>query len=117
MAQESPLPPPIEAAATTDRTTGTDPVLLRLHAALKGLDAAICETRRALDVALGRSPSSAPPEGLRYRELGRLEDHLQVVTEAPAQATPRSLANMALDRDPADGESEDSEPASDSDVS
>jgi hypothetical protein len=55
MAQESPLPPSIEAAATTDRTIGTDPVLLRLHAALKGLDDAICETRRALDVALGRS--------------------------------------------------------------
>lgn len=117
MAQESPLPPSIGGAATTDGTVDLDPVLLRLHATLKDLDCAIYEARRALDVALGRTPSSAPPEALPYRELGRLKDHLHMATDGPSQTAPRSLADMALDWDAADDNTDEPNAASDPDAS
>ena len=118
MVQDFRQPPSIgAAAAAAGATVDHDPVLLRLHSALKGLDDAIYEARRALDVALGRTPSGAPPKALPYRELGRLKDHLHKVTHAPAEATPRSLGDMALDWDAPDDDSESSEPATESDAS
>ncbi len=106
MTQEPNQPPSIgEASANGDSTIDHDPVLLRLHAALKGLDDAIHEARRALDVALGRPPATAPPEALPFREFGRLKDHLDAATADPTADAPRSLADMALDWDDEDAAS------------
>ncbi len=118
MAQDFQQPPSIGTApAAAESRVDQDPVLLRLHAALKGLDQAIYEALRALDIALGRSPSSAPPAALPYRELGRLKDHLHKVTPGPTETAPRSLGDMALDWDVPDDDKENSESASDSDAS
>ena len=92
-------PPSVGRVAETaeDHVAGDDPTLVRLHAALKQLDGAIYETLRALDVALGRAPSSPPEEGLPYREMGRLKMHLEAATTTPSEAADRNLAGMALD--------------------
>ncbi len=110
MKQDPNQPPSIGAPpAKADATIDHDPVLLRLHAALKSLDGAIYEARRALDVALGRPPASAPPEALPFREFGRLKDHLHAATTDPATEAPRSLADMALDWDDEDADGEEPE--------
>ncbi len=105
MARDFQQPPSIGTTPVADEAIDTDPVLLRLHAALRDLDNAIYEARCALDVALGRPPATAPPEALPYRELGRLKDHLGVATGEAAHVAPRSLGDMALDWDSDDGES------------
>lgn len=91
-------PPSVgRVAESVDGTAPSDPTLLRLHAALRQLDGAIYEALRALDVALGRAPSSPPEDGLPYRELGRLKLHLEAATARPAETAERNLAGMALD--------------------
>ncbi len=103
----TPEPPSVgrAKAAPTTESAAPDAALLRLHTALKNLDTAIFDALRCLDVALGRNPVSAPPEGLPHRELGRLKLHLEAAT-APRQKQPdRNLGAMALTWD--DDESED----------
>ncbi len=80
-------------------SSALDPALLRLHSTLKALDGAIYDALRALDVALGREPTTAPGEALPFRELGRLKLHLEAATKAPEEDAERSLDDMALDWD------------------
>ena len=81
----------------TATNSATDPALVRLHDALKQLDGAIHDALRALDVALGREPTSGPPETLPYRELGRLKLHLESAVAEPTDDPERDLGDMALD--------------------
>ena len=85
--------PDIKAPASS----APDPALLRLHAALRNLDTAIFDALRTLDVVLGRTPASQPPEGLPYRELGRLKMHLEAATNGPQEPQERDLSAMALE--------------------
>jgi hypothetical protein len=85
------------AAAEDTDAAAPDGALLRLHAALKNLDAAIFDALRTLDVALGRPPASPPAEALPYRELGRLKLHLEAAAGHPPVPRERNLSAMALD--------------------
>jgi hypothetical protein len=78
-------------------SSALDPALLRLHSSLKSLDTAIYDALRALDVALGREPTTGPDEVLPFRELGRLKLHLEAATREPEKERGRSLDDMALD--------------------
>lgn len=78
-------------------SSALDPTLLRLHASLKALDVAIYDALRALDVALGREPTTGPGEALPFRELGRLKLHLEAATSEPEEERGRNLDDMALD--------------------
>lgn len=104
---DTPEPPSIgkAEAVTATESASPDAALLRLHAALKNLDTAIFDALRCLDVTLGRSPASAPPEGLPRRELGRLKLHLESATPPQHKQPDRNLGAMALPWD--DNESED----------
>ncbi len=103
----APEPPSVSRAKAAPKTESATPdaALLRLHAALKNLDTAIFDALRCLDVALGRSPASAPPEGLPHQELGRLKLHLESATAPRHKQPERNLGAMALTWD--DDESED----------
>lgn len=59
---------------------------------------------RCLDVALGRDPTSAPPEELSQRELGRLKLHLEAAVEPQQERRDRDLGAMALTWDEAEAE-------------
>lgn len=99
MSDDTSMPGSLGArAAAPSETSLTDPVLVRLYESLKGLDKAIHDTLRALDVALGREPTTGPPDGLPFRELGRLKNQLEAATgHADSQPRRRSLGDIALE--------------------
>lgn len=97
MDETTPLPASIGAPRAEDDVEGlgVDASLVRLYKALKELDGAIHNALRALDVSLGRNPSSGPPKTLPYRELGRLKNQLEAATNPAGPDGRRRLVDIA----------------------
>lgn len=93
------LPASIGARRPSAPAPEAEPALLRLHAALGELDAAIFNALRALDVALGREITRAPESNLPIRELGRLRDQLQQARGETRGAPRPSFAELAIRTD------------------
>lgn len=110
MCEDSSMPRSIGAASSEPApgtTSLTDPALVRLYEALKGLDRALHDALRALDVALGRDPTVGPPAALPLRELSRLKHQLEQASGGGARGRRMSLGDIALVRTDDDDSSPD----------